>query len=284
MADVAAHAISPDTHPGRILSDYREFPPPLALKDHVLCLWTQSIAGVPGEHAHRVLPDACIDVVFVNHDAPIVVGPWTDPFTARFPPGTTVVGARFHPGRAPGFLRLPASALLNQSLALRDIWTNSAHARFARVAHESTLPTRLAALEVALHVCLEDAGPHDAEVSVAIHWLAGHPNGRVEQLSRWLGFSHRHLQRRFSAAVGYGPKMFQSVLRFQRLLHLAATSCKPPSLVHLAVEAGYADQAHMTREVGRYSGSPPSRLLQSGQSTLRMSELFKTGACRQAYP
>ncbi len=284
MADVAAPAISPDPHIGRILSDYREFPPPLALKDHLLCLWTQSIAGAPREHAHRVLPDACIDIVFVNHDAPIVVGPWTGPFTARFPPGTTVVGARFHPGRASGLLRLPASALLNQSVALRDIWTDPVHMRFARVADQPTLPARLAALEAALRFRLEDAGAADPEISAAIHWIAGHPNGRVEQLSRWLGFSHRHLQRRFSAAVGYGPKMFQSVLRFQRLLHLAAISGEPRSLVYLAAEAGYADQAHMTREVGRYSESPPSELLRSAQSTLRMSDLFKTQACRQAYP
>ncbi len=225
-----------------------------------------------------------MDVVFVNHDAPIVVGPWTDPFTARFPPGTTVVGARFHPGRATGFLHLPASALLNQSAALRDIWTASAHARFARVADEATPPTRLAALEVALHICLEDAGPPDPEVNAAIHWIASHPNGRIEHLSRWLGISHRHLQRRFSTAVGYGPKMFQSVLRFQCLLHLAATRSEQHSLVHLAIDAGYADQAHMTREVGRYSGGPPSGLLRSAQSTLRMSDLFKTGAARLAYP
>jgi AraC-like DNA-binding protein len=72
--------------------------------------------------------------------------------------------------------------------------------------------------------------------------------GRIEQLSDWIGFSNRQLRRRFSAAVGYGPKMFQSVLRFQRLLHLAGNKNAPRNLARLSADAGYADQAHMTRE------------------------------------
>jgi AraC-like DNA-binding protein len=272
-----------EAHTDRV-SSYCEFPAPVALQEHVLCLWTQSIVGAPGEHAHHVLPDGCIDIVFINHDAPIVVGPWTESFTTRFPPGTTVAGARFHPGRASGPLGLPASTLLNQSVPLRDIWCNAAHGQFARVADEPTLPARLAALEAALHGRLVHKVPLDPEVRAAIYWLARHPSGRVEQLSRWLGLSHRQLQRRFWTAVGYGPKMFQSVLRFQRLLHLASSTHEEHSLAHLAAAAGYADQAHMTREVGRYSGSPPARLLRSAACTLQMSNLFKTGAGSQAYP
>jgi AraC-like DNA-binding protein len=274
--------MNPETHSDRVVSSYREFPPPIALQEHVLCLWTQSIAGSPGEHAHRVLPDGCIDIVFINHDAPIVVGPWTEPFTVRFPSGTTVAGARFHPGRATGILGLPASTLLNQSVPLRDVWTNSMHARFARVTEEPTLPARLAALQAALHGRLADEAPLDREIRAAVDWLARRPNGRVEQLSKWLGISHRHLQRRFWSAVGYAPKMFQSVLRFQRLLHLASSARDQQSLAQLAAAAGYADQPHMTREVGRYSGSSPSRLLRSAECTLRMSDLFKTAPGSQA--
>ena len=275
--------MSRENHPDRV-SSYCEFPAPAGLREHVLCLWKQLIMGAPGRHEHRVLPDGCIDIVFINRDAPIVVGPWTEPFTARFPQGTTVIGARFHPGRATCVLGLPASPLLNRSVPLRDLWNAAAHAQFARVGDEPTLSARLAALQAALNSRLVEETPSDAEVNAAIYWIACHPNGRIEQLSRWLGISHRQLQRRFSAAVGYGPKTFQSILRFQRLLHLASSAHGQQSLAHLAAATGYADQAHMTREVGRYSGSPPSRLFRSAACTLQMSDLFKTGASGQAYP
>ena len=90
------------------LSDYREFPAPSALKGHVLCLWTQTISKSHGGYSHRVLPDACVDIVFINNDPPAVVGPWTESFVAGLAAGTTIVGVRFYPGRASNYLGVPA--------------------------------------------------------------------------------------------------------------------------------------------------------------------------------
>lgn len=81
---------------------------------------------------------------------------------------------------------------------------------------------------------------------------------------------------RFSTAVGYGPKMFQSVLRFQRLLNFAGRPHTHLPFADLAAVAGYADQAHMTREVGRFANWTPTILLPSAECTLRLSDLFKT--------
>jgi AraC-like DNA-binding protein len=109
-----------------------------------------------------------------------------------------------------------------------------------------------------------------------IQWLSRHPHGRVEQLSHWSGISERQVHRRFSAAIGYGPKMFQSVLRFQRLLKNARETGAEQSLADLAASAGYSDQAHMTRDVQRLANIRPTMLLRSVESTLQMSDLFKT--------
>src|SRR5215468_10290439 len=106
-----------DAHKRPFLSDYREFPVPVSLGDHFLCLWTQAIPDWP-QYAHRVLPDGCVDIVFINDEPPIVVGPWTGPFTARFASGTRITGARLGPGQAPGVLGIPARELLNRSVPL----------------------------------------------------------------------------------------------------------------------------------------------------------------------
>jgi AraC-like DNA-binding protein len=52
------------------------------------------------------------------------------------------------------------------------------------------------------------------------------------------------------------------VLRFQRFLALAETA--DGDLAQLAFTAGYADQAHLTRECTRLAGLPPAALLASG--------------------
>jgi hypothetical protein len=64
-------------------SEYREFRPPLALAEYLLCFWTQTIRS-PVEFAQRVLPDGCVDILLMN-ELPIVVGPWTEPFVAPLP-------------------------------------------------------------------------------------------------------------------------------------------------------------------------------------------------------
>lgn len=266
--------VKPDAYSHNVFSEYREFPVPTSMADHFLCFWKQVIVG-SGEYTHRVLPDACIDIVFINDGPPIVVGPWTDPFVVSFPAGTKIVGARLHPGLGPSVLGIPATELLNQSAPLYEVWsTNSA--RFSLPPNEAILVSQESAFTQALARATASPVPPDGAVAASIQWLARHPHATVEQLSQWIGISHRQLQRRFSAAVGYGPKLFQSVLRFQRLLNLASRPATPLSLADLAAVAGYADQAHMTREVQRFAGCTPTALMPSAACTLRMSDLFKT--------
>src|SRR5260370_13365063 len=101
-----------DQLPGA-LSEYREFQAPAHLADRFLCFWTQTIVGSQGTYEHRVLPDACIDIVLINDEPPLVVGPWNVSFVARLAVGTSITAARLHPHRAPCLLSLPASALLH---------------------------------------------------------------------------------------------------------------------------------------------------------------------------
>jgi AraC-like DNA-binding protein len=100
------------------------------------------------------------------------------------------------------------------------------------------------------------------------------PRARVSSAAFELGLSARQLQRRVADAVGYGPKTLARVLRFRRLQALAATpprqdpgAASAPALVDLALDAGYADQAHMTAEVTRLTGLSPVRFLKDRTPT-----------------
>ena len=109
---------------------------------------------------------------------------------------------------------------------------------------------------------LAEVEPPDRAALMAARWLDRHPDQRLDALHDLSGLSERQLRRRFEAAVGYGPKTFQRIVRFRRWLDRARDG--PPerrSLVDLAMESGYADQAHLTREVARLAGLPPAALL-----------------------
>jgi AraC-like DNA-binding protein len=262
-----------DSRPIDLVSDYREYLPPMALREHVLCLWTQSIRASRTAYAHRVLPDACVDLVFFQGQPPAVVGPWTEAFLANLAPGTRITGVRFQPGRAASVLGLPACELINRQAAVGDVWSASARAPFAGVGELATFRAARFALEAALLRHLRDVASPDSTIAAAIDWIARHPSARVEKLSELAGVSSRQMHRRFSAAVGYGPKTFQSILRFQRLLYLANMSAPECGLAELASFAGYADQSHMTREVQRFAGKSPGQLLPSAGCTLKLADL-----------
>ena len=260
---------------------YREYLPPAGLAGLLVCIWTQVVPQEAAPFTQRVLPDGCVDIVLINEDAPIVAGPWTEPFTVRFTPGSTIIGARWYPGRAPVLLGLPAAALRNQSVALGDVWSRASSIPIAQIAGERTLDGRRVALGAALLARLRRAAPADRAMHAAVGWIARNPQGRIDQLSQWIGISGRHLQRRFAAAVGYGPKQFQSVLRFQRLLGLASNTPVPRTLGQLSAAAGYADQAHMTREFQRFAGQAPSQVLRATDSALALSDLLVAPAERE---
>ena len=84
-------------------------------------------------------------------------------------------------------------------------------------------------------------------------------NGIVRGLTDEFGWSERTLRRRCRQAFGYGPKTLERILRFQRFLRFLSNGRAP--LAVLALEAGYADQAHLAREARRLSGQSPSALM-----------------------
>ena len=266
---------------GITISTYREFRPPPALAEHLFCFWIQTV-DASSAIRQRVLPDCCVDIVLVN-GVPMVIGPWTKAFETDLPPGTNILGARCHPGLASSLLGVPASELLNLSIPLRDLWGGGKTAAYLRIADQTAVAAQISAMERALLESVAAAIPIDNEIREGVRWIARHPCARIDRLGQLLGLSSRQIQRRFAAAVGYGPKLFQSVFRFQRLLNEAHEAGGRRGLADLASDAGYSDQSHMTREFQRFADCLPSSLLQSASSTLIMSDLFKTGESGSEY-
>jgi hypothetical protein len=144
---------------GNAISDYREFRPPAALAEYLLCFWTQTIHPF-SEFTQRVLSDCCVDILLMN-GVPVVIGPWTEPFDANLPPGTNILGARCHPGLASTLLGVPASELLNLSVPLFDLWGNSEAAGFTRIPDEVTVTAQISAMQTALIARIAKTGPID---------------------------------------------------------------------------------------------------------------------------
>ncbi|SBT41550.1 helix-turn-helix transcriptional regulator [Micromonospora narathiwatensis] len=113
-----------------------------------------------------------------------------------------------------------------------------------------------AALEAVAVARLRAAGgPDPLGARVAARLAAG---ATVAATAAEVGLGARALHRRSRTLFGYGPKTLARILRMRRALDLARAGTP---LAEVAALAGYADQAHLTREVKEFAGVSPTHLL-----------------------
>ena len=94
-------------------------------------------------------------------------------------------------------------------------------------------------------------------------WNVLETNGgrvNVGEIGERLGWSRKHVVAQFREHIGLTPKMMARIVRFNRASQ-AIRSGERPNFGAIAAEAGYYDQAHMTREFVEFSGSTPGDFL-----------------------
>ena len=221
-------------------------------------VWTRTLDDDPvggaavGPAVRPVLPDGCMDLLWTEGRL-LVAGPDTHAYVPGGGPARWA-GLRFHPGTAPAFLGVPAYELRDQRAELADLWPVAEVRRLrARV---DAAPDPATALE---EIALErpaDADPLLRRLVAALD--AGHP---VAATADELGIGARQLHRRSLAAFGYGPKTLARILRLQRALALARADVP---FAQTAARSGFADQAHLARDVRELAGMTLGRLLALG--------------------
>jgi len=245
-----------------IASSYIEFAPAPDLAEYVQSLWFRRVSPAEAEHPARVVPDGCMDLIWANGNV-MVAGPDRQAWTGPLASGVEIVGMRFRPGMAPPVLGIPAMELVDLRTALYDVSVSWARDLNERVPSDASS----AAIGNVLQASLRSRVQRVAEVDRAAQYVAANIQRtddeqqlRVSELADAIGLSERQLLRRCQDAFGYGPKLLARIVRFQRFLALAARADARP-IAYLAADSGFADQAHLSREVKELSGLTPSGLL-----------------------
>ncbi|MFD4907577.1 DUF6597 domain-containing transcriptional factor [Kitasatospora purpeofusca] len=269
-------------------SAYAERPPGASPGRQVACVWVRRNVAGPA-YGQLVVPDGCVDLVW-SATGLEVVGPDRAPRTVPVPGGAELAGVRFRPGAAGLLLgAMPVRELCDLQVPLAEVVGEPMAERLGERCAEGLGeglverggewegerragvggPAEVAAVLDAFVASRVPGWVPDRAVERAVAAL-GRPEGvRLPDLAAELGLSERQLRRRVTDAVGYGPKTLQAVLRFRRAVARARSggggrgggAGAVPGLAAVAAQAGYADQAHLTREVRRWSGVSPTVLL-----------------------
>lgn len=254
---------------------YRERPPERRLAGLVATTWVQRVAPDSPAYVQRDVPSGAVELVCRVGGTPRLTGALTGPRAEVIPPGSTVVGLRLRPGAAAAVLGLPASELTDLRVDAAHVWGTAAAAAGERLAAATTGRAAVAVLEGLVGGAAGRSGATapDPLIAEAVRRLMPWHAAEVRAVGTALHVSERAFRRRCLAGVGVGPKTLQRVLRFQGFLartQSALAAGRDPAgdgLARLAADAGYSDQAHLTRECVRLTGVTPRTFLRDTQET-----------------
>lgn len=209
-------------------------------------------------YEQTILPHPNVNLVFEASGAGIY-GVDRSLFARRLSGQGKALGVRFRAGCFRPFWGAPISQLSDRVVPGVRVFGPLAEKTRVAIMSADTDGEMAGGAESLLFSCLPEPDPAASQVAELVSMINSNPSlRRVDELSIVSGLSVRSLQRLFGDYVGVSPKW---VMRRARLHEAAlrADDGEPVDWAALAIELGYADQAHLSREFSATIGVPPSR-------------------------
>jgi AraC-like DNA-binding protein len=238
---------------------FEYFSPCADLSPYIESYWTLKGAG---EMYDVLYPDACVDIVvnmgerFPTNQKGVVLeaqsvylgGALTEAMYERIPEGVYLLGIRFLPGcfgyfyptYPLGEIRdgcaeisvdyVPPLQILSQDLV------STLDAFFSQKFQEFHNPVKDAAAEI-----IRSGG-----------------NTPVTEIAATCNKSLRQTERVFKHHIGLTPKQFCKIVKYSNVRKLLASKSPAETLLGVALDAGYYDHAHFTKEFKKITRRTPS--------------------------
>ncbi len=240
--------------------------PPDHVRDFVETFWTLDFDGAPSPAPERILPSVSAEIIVnrtsgavrirgadgeaVEYRGALVVAPRDRPFAIYHEPHERIVGAHLKPGALFALTGVPASHLKNRFIGLADVVD-------VRGAPDDLYPPFAIRHAVDTLVALFRNRLSHMDTIAQCLTAADSAGRSIGDLMESLHFSYYKLHRSSSDRLGFTPKQFLRVRRFERSVRALSRSSR--SLVEIALESGYYDQAHFHNDFMDFSGVTPTQ-------------------------
>jgi AraC-like DNA-binding protein len=240
---------------------YKEYLPHPLLSQYIEVYW--SVRGEERvEQVEKILPDGCVDIIYnlgenfytdnmVMHYGNIyLVGTMTCSKHPTMHGGIRLFGIRFKPGAFAAFFKYAS---------LREITDRTVDFE-KQLAPPPELTTAKGIPYLNRFFLDKLSMPKHTLFPIIADIQRQRGNIPVEVLAKKHFVTTRQLERQFNQYLGVSPKEFSSFARFRYTYEKIRNNSSLQSLNDIALECGYYDHAHLTNEIKRYTGLPPSQL------------------------
>jgi AraC-like DNA-binding protein len=243
----------PADHP---MTGYARYWPSDELAPFVEHLWTVEW-DLPAPSKSEVLSHPSVQLV-IERGSSRVAGVHTGLFTRHLAGRGRILGVKFRPGGFRPIYGQPVSGLANRMAPLEEIFGQAA----AGLERRALAHREHAAAFGLIQDFLIDLRPAPDETVELVGRITeriatDREITRVEQVAREFGLGSRRLQRLFDDYVGVPPKWVIQRYRLHEAAERIALG-KALDWADLALELGYADQAHFGRDFKQIVGRSPA--------------------------
>ncbi|MET9490926.1 helix-turn-helix domain-containing protein [Nocardia sp. NPDC006630] len=168
------------------------------------------------------------------------------------------VEVRLSPVQAYSLLGVSPADLGRGVVDLEDLWGSRALRLREQLADSRTWDERFALTKTFLAQCERPLRTPDPEVLAGWNRIvASRGQVRIGELAESLGWSYKRLGARFEAQIGLAPKRAAMLVRFR---HAVDGLLAGRPIADVAVDSGYTDQAHLSRDVSIFTDHTPGAL------------------------
>jgi AraC-like DNA-binding protein len=172
--------------------------------------------------------------------------------------GACTVGATLQPAACAALFGVAADEVAGRHIALEDLWGSAARALCDGLQETSSFERRLKIFEAFLAKRLPRVSGIHPAIAHALERFS--TTSTIAQIVEETGYSHRHFISLFRQSVGLSPRVYTRLIRFQQTLKHGFDKTGG-RWIDVALESGYADQAHFNREFRDFTGISPTEYL-----------------------
>jgi len=246
---------------------YLTIPPPTSLSEYVRFFWMLE-SDQPYEH--RSLADGSIEMIFHYYGSFDEIKPGGNCTSApsaiqgtcsQYHIYTTssafgIFGVYFYPYAIPVLFGMPTSELTNEMPDLHAFLKTDGRDLEERMMTAHTNSERVNIISAFLDRRIKKAEKTDAGLQLLIRsTIHSGLKTNIDFTAKAFSLSRRQFERRFKMLAGFSPKMYERIIRFQRVAD--EYNQRNKSLTQIALEYGYYDHSHFTNDFKKFSGHNP---------------------------
>lgn len=208
-----------------------------------------------------LIPDGCFDFLFCCDPANPSAYLWTSPFhrkkQPKFQKDCQYFGVRFFPEQCIIKLKESMDLLLAQQIPLDEVM-NEVEPIVELIVSRDSFSERIELFEDYLKKKQVAMEKDQKMIRYAIDQIySSRATVNVQDLSDSIGYSEQHIRRKFESYIGFSPKQFCQIVRFQNTLDSYLKG--DGEILDIIYENGYYDQAHFIKGFKKFIHLTPKQ-------------------------